>query len=144
MCEFSNTALKTRKAAQGDQLVVASVNEGCVGFADAAQCDTSVCLTHGTELAFDQSVKFYNDAGIETDSTQCTATFVEVDPEHKQHVFSDALIIVGQPEPVYLVSLIEGQSAKVIQLPAAELPIKGDAPAVDEGSVGITRQVEHA
>jgi hypothetical protein len=121
MCDYSLKHLASRPAKVGDKLVVSKFrNSLSVGFTEVAgDANVAVCVMPGTELAFDDN--------IATGSTILgfgSKTFVHkvarfrqinVDTPHTHH---DA-IEMSDGETVLLHSLKVGQTATVLQLPAA-------------------------
>lgn len=117
MCDYSLQQVKSRPAAVGDKLVVTNFGTGTRGFAPAGDLEAPValCVLPGTELAFDRDITVY---GNPNDIKSRVAVFAQINKEHPM-MHHDALEIPGRPQPVLLTFLCEGQTATVLQLPAA-------------------------
>jgi len=118
MCDYSAESAKQRAAVQNDQLISRSISEHTRGFTSITDPATAVCLLPGTELSFDKEVMikslgFFSVRKI----PHKVARFRQVEKNdktthHDALEFPDGLI-------VKLNSLVEGQTATVLQLPAA-------------------------
>ncbi len=117
--------LKSRPAKVADKLVVKNFGSGTTGFADISEKDmegrdcTAVCVLPGTELAFSgetttQSIGWFGEVKV---SHPQTARFRQVDIE-TSHAHHDALEF-ADGKIVKLTTLTAGQTATVLQLPAA-------------------------
>jgi hypothetical protein len=119
----------SRAAVVGDKLVVSKFQTTITrGFASADAPDTAICLLPGTELAFDSEIKrdeFYNQLAVKLGSSVARFTKVNNEQPYAHH---DALELPGG-DTVLLTYLEVGQTATVLQMPAAALPVKGDEPA---------------
>lgn len=124
MCDFSLQHNKSRPAQVADKLITKDFGRGTLGFADVSEADalstdaTAVCVLPGTEIAFDKPVAirsgwFGNVNVIET----LTARFRQIDKDCA-HTHHDALEF-ATGEIVKLTLLHQGQTATVLQLPAA-------------------------
>ena len=116
MCDYSLHAVASRPAKAGETLVTTSFHGTSTrGFAAKDEPGVAVCLLPGTELAFDQEVK-YNREWPSTMSTGfCVARFCKIEPRAlRQH--RDALSF-PDGSTVLVNILSEGQHARVIQLP---------------------------
>jgi hypothetical protein len=119
MCDYSLHHVTSRPAKVGDRLVATSFPATITrGFAGAGEPGVAVCLLPGTEIAFDDDVRYY-------DSTthmparcdgQRTARFRQVN-KAMPNVHHDALEF-PDGRIVLLTQLCEGQHATVLQLPA--------------------------
>ncbi|MBO0716474.1 MAG: hypothetical protein J2P55_03945 [Rhizobiales bacterium] len=121
MCDFSLQHAKSRPAVVADKLVSHNFGRGTVGFkqADDPIGDaTAVCILPGTELAFDKPIKLRWSAD-ESKSLEAftTAIFRQRDKD-KPSVHHDVLEM-PDGQQILLTSLEEGQTATVLQLPAA-------------------------
>jgi hypothetical protein len=121
MCDFSLQHAKSRPAVVADKLVSHNFGRGTVGFKpvdDPIGEATAVCILPGTELAFDKSIKLRWSAdeakGIEGFTT---AIFRQRDKD-KPNVHHDVLEM-PDGQQILLTALDEGQTATVLQLPAA-------------------------
>ena len=117
MCDYSLHAVASRPAKVGDMLVTTSFyGTSTRGFAAKEEPAVAVCLLPGTELAFENDVR-YNRYWLSTKSTGFhVARFCKIQPRApEQH--HDALAFPdGSTVLVNLLS--EGQRARVLQLPA--------------------------
>ena len=117
MCVYSLHAVASRPAKVGDMLVTTSFyGTSTRGFAAKEEPAVAVCLLPGTELAFENDVR-YNRYWLSTKSTGFhVARFCKIQPRApEQH--HDALAFPdGSTVLVNLLS--EGQCARVLQLPA--------------------------
>jgi len=116
MCDYSLHAVTSRPAKVGDTLVTTSFyGTSTRGFAAKEEPAVAVCLLPGTELAFENDVR-YNRYWLSTRSTGFhVARFCKIQPRaSEQH--HDALAFPdGSTVLVNLLS--EGQRARVLQLP---------------------------
>src|SRR6202022_3039489 len=61
MCDYSMHAVQSRPAEMGEKLITSSFrNSSTSGFAAQDNREVAVCLLPGTELAFEEDVKFYH------------------------------------------------------------------------------------
>ena len=120
MCDYSLHLVASRPAKVGDKLVttnfVKSINRG---FAAIGEPEVAVCLLPGTELAFEEDVQYDRALRVfgKVRVNHRVARFRQVnmnDPNvhHDALEFPDGLI-------VKVTRLVEGQTATVLQLPAA-------------------------
>ena len=121
MCDFSLQHAKSRPAVVADKLVSHNFGRGTIGFKavdDPIGDATAVCILPGTELAFEKPIKlrWSSDDGT-SESASTTAIFRQRDKD-KPHVHHDVL---ERPDgrQILLTQLEEGQTATVLQLPAA-------------------------
>ena len=120
MCDYSLQNVRSRPAKVSDKLTTRDFGTGTRGFAAAEDATVAVCVLPGTELAFSSEVKvssyrFMGSWKIQT-LGHATAIFRQVnknDPfkHHDALEFPDGHIAL-------LTSLLEGQEATVLQLPA--------------------------
>ncbi len=136
MCDYSLHQVASRPAKVGDELVTTRFGRSITrGFAAVGEPDVAVCLLPGTELAFQEVVRykprleFFGHQKIE----QRVARFRKID-SHDPHAHHDALEFPGG-DVVLLTRLIEGQRATVLQLPAAPR-VKVEAPEQEPESLG--------
>jgi len=123
MCDYSLHAVTSRPAKVGESLVSTSFcGTSTRGFAAKDEPTVAVCLLPGTELGFEQDVR-YNRNWLLTKSVGFrVAQFCVIKPKPpKQHhdglLFPDGTIV--------LVNLLsEGQHARVLQLPATRVANK--------------------
>jgi hypothetical protein len=122
MCDFSLSAFASRPAKVGDKLVTKDFHTGTRGFAAVNEVlmdgggPIAVCVLPGTELAFDGPIK-QNAFFWDKEHTTNVARFTQV---RKEIVYAhhDALEL-PDGEIVMLTTLATGQTATVLQLPAA-------------------------
>jgi hypothetical protein len=118
MCDFSLHAVASRPAKAGETLVTTTFcGTSTRGFAASDEPGVAVCLLPGSELAFEQEVK-YNCQGLSNRRTGFSvARFCKIEPNALgQH--HDALSF-PDGSTVLVNILSEGQYARVIQLPVA-------------------------
>ena len=120
MCDYSLQNIRSRPAKVGDKLTTRDFGTGTRGFAAAEDATVAVCVLPGTELAFSSEAKVSSYRFMGSCKTQplghATAIFRQVnknDPfkHHDALEFPDGHIVL-------LTSLLEGQEATVLQLPA--------------------------
>ena len=136
MCDYSLEHVTSRPAAVADRLIVTPFHHTISrGFAGQGDLNTAVCLRPGTELAFDDDVRYEHPVThvITTVPTR-VARFRQVDM-HVRHMHHDALEFAdGRIVP--LTRLLPGQRATVLQLPSVPLH------ATDESAAPIPRVSE--
>jgi hypothetical protein len=116
MCDYSLHAVASRPAKVGEKLVTTGFYGTCTrGFAAKVEPGVAVCLPAGTELAFEQDVK-YNRNWLSTMNTGFrVARVCMIEPKApEQH--HDALSF-PDGTTVVMNALSEGQYALVLQLP---------------------------
>jgi|SRR5215469_4383174 len=120
MCDYSLHLIASRPAKVADRLVSTDFVKSITrGFTEIGQPDVAVCLLPGTELAFDKEVQFdrafsmFGKARVE----HRVARFRQVNMDDP-HVHHDALEFPGG-QIVMVTRLVPGQTAMVLQLPAA-------------------------
>jgi len=120
MCDYSLHLIASRPAKVADKLVSTDFVKSITrGFTEIGQPDVAVCLLPGTELAFDTEVQFdrafsmFGKARVE----HRVARFRQVNMDDP-HVHHDALEFPGG-QIVMVTRLVPGQTATVLQLPAA-------------------------
>src|SRR3974377_834239 len=118
MCDYSLHSIKSRPAKVGDKLTTRDFGTGTRGFAASGNPSLAVCVLPGTELAFANEVERlptrlcpWHDGAIKDK----TAIFRQIDKEkvaahHDALEFPDGRIVL-------LTFLLEGQQARVLQLP---------------------------
>ncbi|MBV9159794.1 MAG: hypothetical protein JO019_04330 [Candidatus Kaiserbacteria bacterium] len=119
MCDYSLMNVQSRAAQVGDQLVSTGF-QGTIsrGFAATGDLNTAVCLLPGTEIAFDREVEHENHLGSAiVRHPQTTARFRQIDTQNR-YVHHDALEF-PDGTIILLTRLLQGQRARVLQLPAA-------------------------
>ena len=120
MCDYSLHLIASRPAKVADRLVSTDFVKSITrGFTEIGHPDVAVCLLPGTELAFDNDVQFdrafsmFGKARVE----HRVARFRQVNMDDP-HVHHDALEFPGG-QIVMVTRLVPGQTATVLQLPAA-------------------------
>ena len=119
MCDYSLHNVAARPAKVGDKLVSTRfTNSMTRGFAAVGEPDVSVCLSPGTELAFEANVRYETVIGFLMKRTlgESVARFRYVNNGYP-HAHRDALEFPSG-KIVLLTRLCEGQHATVLQLPA--------------------------
>jgi hypothetical protein len=120
MCDYSLHLVASRPANVGDKLLTTDFAKSITrGFAAVGEPEVAVCLLPGTELAFENDVQYDRAFGIfgKVRVKHRVARFCQVDMKdpnvhHDALEFPDGLI-------VKVTRLVEGQTATVLQLPAA-------------------------
>src|SRR6478609_6669535 len=116
MCDYSLHALATRPAKAGETLISTTFRGTSTrGFASESEPAVAVCMMPGTELAFEQNVK-YDNRWIWTRTTGFrVGKFNAIDP-HVRERHHDAIEF---PDGSYVLvtQLCEGQRVTVLQLP---------------------------
>ena len=120
MCDYSLHLIASRPAKVADRLVSTDFVKSITrGFTEMGHPDVAVCLLPGTELAFDSDVQFdrafsmFGKARVE----HRVARFRQVNMDDP-HVHHDALEFPGG-QIVMVTRLVPGQTATILQLPAA-------------------------
>jgi hypothetical protein len=119
MCDFSLHAVRSRPAKVGDKLTTHMFNLGTGGFCAPEDMGMAVCLLPGTELSFANEVRQWSKwlrPWNETVISYRTAIFRQINKD-KRATHHDALEFPNG-EIVLLTTLVEGQQATVLQLPA--------------------------
>jgi hypothetical protein len=130
MCDYSLHTVASRPAIAGERLVSTEFPGTTTrGFAAECNREMAVCLLPGTELGFDQDVKYYQHWIWPRKAGFSVARFCKVPAASDQHhdalEFPDGRVIL-------LTLLARGQCARVIQLPATG---KDSSKAVDAEDV---------
>ena len=116
MCENSLHAVESRPAQIADKLISTSFRHSSTsGFAAQDNLQVAVCLLPGTELAFDEDVKFYHRWIWTKRAGFRVARFCSVD-EHAPDRHHDALEF-PDGRKVLVTLLTSSQRATVLQLP---------------------------
>ena len=119
MCDYSLHQVASRPAKVGDELVTTRFRHSVTrGFAGPGEPNVAVCLLPGTELAFQEVVRYEPRVGffVHRKIEQRVARFRKIN-SHNPHAHHDALEF-PDGEVVLLTNLPEGQRATVLQLPA--------------------------
>jgi hypothetical protein len=137
MCDYSLHAVATRPAQVGETLITTTFRGTSTrGFASESDLSVAVCMLPGTELAFEEDVK-YDNRWIWTKSTGYrVGKFNEVDPDVRDR-HHDA-IEFPDGSHVLVTQLCEGQRVTVLQLPVTH-PVAEPAPkAVETPAASLT------
>ena len=121
MCDFSLQHAKSRPAVVADKLVSHNFGRGTVGFKaadDPAGEATVVCILPGTELAFDKPLKLRWSAD-EAKSIEAFTTAIFRQRDQDQPCVHHDVLEMPDGQQILLTHLEEGQTATVLQLPAA-------------------------
>lgn len=120
MCDYSLHLVASRPAQVGDKLVTTDFARSITrGFSAVGEPEVAVCLLPGTEIAFQDDVRYdrafslFGKARIE----HRVARFRQLNMDDP-HVHHDALEFPGG-QTVLLTRLVAGQHAVVLQLPAS-------------------------
>ena len=119
MCDYSLHNVASRPAKVGDKLVVTDFAKSITrGFAAVGEPDVAVCLLPGTELAFEDDVRYHHALSLfgKARVDHKVARFRQVNM-HDPHVHHDALEFPGG-QIVMVTRLVARQRATVLQLPA--------------------------
>ena len=120
MCDYSLHHVASRPAKVGDKLVTTDFAKSITrGFSAIGEPEVAVCLLPGTEVAFDNDVQYQRALrlfGI-AHVNHRVARFRQVNM-NDPHVHHDALEFPNG-QIVKVTRLVEGQTATVLQLPAA-------------------------
>jgi hypothetical protein len=118
MCDYSLHAVQSRPAQVGEKVVATSFRGSSTsGFAAQDNREVAICLLPGTELAFEDDVKFYHrwiwtkNAGFRV-ARFCNVDTNLPDRHHDALEFSDG-------RKVLVTMLTGGQRATVLQLPVS-------------------------
>jgi hypothetical protein len=119
MCDYSLHSVASRPARVGDKLVAMDFAISITrGFAAVGEPDVAVCLLPGTEVAFEDDVRYHHARSLfgKARVDHKVARFRQVDMDNP-HVHHDALEFPGG-QIVMVTRLVAGQRATVLQLPA--------------------------
>ena len=118
MCDYSLHSVASRPARVGDKLVVTDFAVSITrGLTAVGEPDIAVCLLPGTEVAFEDDVRYHHALSLfgKARVNHKVARFRQINM-HDPHVHHDALEFPGGQ--IVLVSrLVAGQRATVLQLP---------------------------
>jgi hypothetical protein len=137
MCDYSLHSVSSRPARAGDKLVTTSFpNSITRGFAGIDDPAVAVCLLPGTELAFENDVRWRRPFfGLFQKKQSCgkLARFRQVNPtransHHDAVEFPDGKVVL-------LTDLRSGQLATVLQLPVTTPLGRGDRSMTDHADI---------
>ena len=120
MCDYSLHHVASRPAKVGDKLITTHFeNSVTCGFAAVEERNVAVCLLPGTELVFHEKVEYERVFKLfgRVRLNQGVARFRQVDKDNP-HTHHDALEF-ADGRIVLLTRLVAGQTATILQLPAA-------------------------
>jgi len=118
MCDYSLHAVQSRPARVGEKLISSCFRlSSTSGFAAPDNREVAVCLLPGTELAFEEDVKFYHRWIWARKAAFRVARFCQVDTQladchHDALEFPDGKVVL-------VTLLTPGQRATVLQLPVS-------------------------
>jgi hypothetical protein len=120
MCDYSLEHVASRPAKVNDKLVLTQFTESITrGFAAIGEPDVAVCLSPGTELAFEKDVEYEPEFHLIRRTQKIVERVAQLRRvnTNKLHAHHDVLEFpYGQI--VFLTRLRPGQVATVLQLPA--------------------------
>jgi hypothetical protein len=134
MCDYSLHAVATRPAQVGETLITTTFRGTSTrGFASESEPAVAVCMLPGTELAFEQNVKYDNRWIWTREINFRVGKFGAIDPDvpHRHH---DA-IEFPDGSNVLVTQLSEGQRATVLQLPVVHKATEHAQSAENTGAV---------
>jgi hypothetical protein len=141
MCDYSLHSIASRPAQVADKLVSTDFAQSITrGFTEIGQPEVAVCLLPGTEIAFDDDIRYdrtfsmFGRARVD----QRVARFRQVNTDDP-HVHHDALEFPGG-EIVMVTRLVPGQTATVLQLPASAMP-RDQGNAETQGGLEVSTDV---
>ena len=127
MCDYSLHNVASRPAKVGDKLVVTDFPTSITrGFAAVGEPAVAVCLLPGTELAFEDDVRYHRAFSLSGKARvhHKVARFRQVNMDYL-HTHHDALEFPGGGI-VLVTRLVAGQTATVLQLPAPPMKVEAD------------------
>ena len=141
MCDYSLHLVASRPAKVGDVLVATDFDGSVTrGFSAVGEPGVAVCLMPGTELAFDELVRYdrafslFGKARVD----HKVARFRQIDMADP-NVHHDALEFPGG-QIVMVTRLVPGQRATVLQLPASPREL---GPGVDSANEPAVERTEN-
>jgi hypothetical protein len=130
MCDYSLHAVATRPAKVGERLITTTFRGTSTrGFASESDPAVAVCMLPGTELAFEQNVKYDNRWIWTREINFRVGKFGAIEP-HVADRHHDA-IEFPDGSHVLVTQLYEGQRATVLQLPVVQQAAERTASAAD-------------
>jgi len=128
MCDYSLHAVATRPGKAGETLITTTFRGTSTrGFASENEPEVAVCLLPGTELAFEENVK-YDSRWIWTRRARFQVGKLGEIDRHLSDRHHDT-IEFPDGSHVLVTLLCEGQRATVLQLPAAKRVAERNEPA---------------
>jgi hypothetical protein len=120
MCDYSLHHVASRPAKVGDKLITTEFAKSITrGFSAVGEPEVAVCLLPGTEVAFDDDVRYERPLNLFGNARvkHRVARFRQIDMKDP-NVHHDALEF-PDGRIVKVTRLVEGQTTTVLQLPAA-------------------------
>ena len=137
MCDYSLHAVATRPAVVGETLVTTTFRGTSTrGFASESDLGVAVCMLPGTELAFENDVRYDNRWIWTRTINSRVGKFGKIDP-HIPERHHDAIEF---PDGSYVLvtQLVEGQRATVLQLPVTKpVSVPAQAAAATRASTSL-------
>ena len=128
MCDYSLEHTASRPAKVGDELVTSRFRGTTThGFAAVGEPEVAVCLLPGTEIAFEHDICYQGFWRTKVVRRK-TAIFCRVN-EHQPYTLHDALELPGGTV-MMLGNVVEGQRARVLQLPVTAAHSKAVDPSI--------------
>ena len=119
MCDYSLQLVSSRPAEAGETVIVTGFSgTDTRGFASPLDPNTAVCLRPATEIAFDQCARL-DGRLFRRDINERLARFRQIDMD-RPNLHHDALEFANG-RLVLVTSLVIGQRARILQLPASDL-----------------------
>jgi hypothetical protein len=117
MCDYSLNLVASRPARLGDKLITTRFpNSVTRGFASVNEPNVAICLLPGTELVFENKVRYETGIVFSSRLGHAVAKFQQIN-RGRSNVHHDALEF-PDGKIVRLTHLCPGQRATVLQLPA--------------------------
>jgi hypothetical protein len=143
MCDYSLHLIASRPAQVADKLVSTDFAQSITrGFTEIGQPEVAVCLLPGTEIAFDDDVRYDRAFSMfgraRLDQRLARFRQLNIDDPHVHH---DALEFPGG-QIVMVTRLIPGQTATVLQLPASAMPEDQGTAKARDGSKAAANVLE--
>jgi hypothetical protein len=141
MCDYSLHNVASRPARVGDKLVTTAFANSCTrGFAADGEPNVAVCLLPGTELAFEADLEWDRPFKLfrRKQSWGKLVRFRQINISNP-HTHHDA-VEFPNGKVVLLTSLSKGQTATVLQLPAALHTAQHPQHAADAGTIDLLPQ----
>jgi hypothetical protein len=133
MCDYSLHLVSSRPAEAGETIIVTGFSgTDTRGFASPLDPNTAVCLRPGTEIAFDQCARL-DGRLFRRNISERLARFRQIDMD-RPNLHHDALEFANG-RVVLVTSLVVGQRALVLQLPASNPEKPAITPAAEPALV---------
>jgi len=133
MCDYSLHLVSSRPAETGETIIVTGFSgTDTRGFASPLDPSTAVCLRPGTEVVFDHCARL-DGRLFRRNINERLARFRQIDMD-RPNLHHDALEFANG-RMVLVTSLVIGQRAQVLQLPASYLERPAVKPAAEPALV---------